>query len=80
MTTSDARQFFKRSTAGPLNTACVAAIITSAAPASNNASTAYVIVPAVSIMSSITTHVCPTTSPTTRPVIDSLGTRGSRVL
>ena len=56
---SDAFEFFKRSIAGPLNTACVAATITSRAPSSKSASTALVIVPAVSIMSSITTQVRP---------------------
>ncbi|CAB4556440.1 unannotated protein [freshwater metagenome] len=55
-------------------------MITSLAPASINASTALVIVPAVSIMSSITTQVIPFTSPTTLPVVDSFGIRGSRVL
>ena len=56
-TTSVTFEAFRRSTAGPENTAWVAATITSFAPAAKSASTAFVIVPAVSIMSSITTHV-----------------------
>ena len=79
-TTSETLDFFNRSIAGPESTAWVAAIITSLAPASINASTAFVTVPAVSIMSSITTQVMPLTSPTTFPTVASLGILGSRVL
>ena len=58
-TTSLTREFFSRSIAGPEKTAWVAAMMTSAAPASNSASAALVMVPPVSIMSSCRMQVLP---------------------
>src|SRR3954467_15963679 len=80
MTTSQMRLFFSRSVAGSDSTPCVDMASTSAAPASNNASAALVIVPAVSIMSSTMMQVRPSTSPTTRLATTLLGTLMSRVL
>src|SRR5699024_2437333 len=78
--TSHTEEFFSRSTAGPLKTAWVAAITTSAAPSAFSASAACTIVPPVSIMSSTRMQTRPSTSPTTRLARDSFGRVISRVL
>ena len=79
-TTSRAPHSPRRWAAGSENTACVAAMMTSFAPASLRICTAPAIVPPVSIMSSISTQTRPSTSPTT--VLDSalFGTVRSRLL
>ena len=57
--------FFSRSIAGPDSTPWVAIAHTSVAPREYSRSAADVIVPAVSIMSSVSTHKRPLTSPMT---------------
>ena len=78
--TSRAPQEANRSAAGSESTPWVAAMMTSLAPSSRSSFTAPAMVPPVSIMSSVSTQVLPSTSPTTRLDTTWLGTRGSRVL
>ena len=79
-TTSLIGAFFSRSSASPDRMPCVATTITSAAPASRSCRAAFVIVDAVSIMSSTRMQLRPATSPTTRLDLTSFGRNGSRVL
>src|SRR5690625_23104 len=78
--TSEIGEFCKRSTAGPESTPWVAAATTLAAPCSMRASAALTRVPPVSIMSSTSTQVRPSTSPTTSCTLTWLATSGSRRL
>jgi hypothetical protein len=64
-TTSPMGAFLSRSMAGPEKIPWVAAAVTWAAPLSISTSAPCTMVPAVSIMSSISTHWRPSTSPTT---------------
>ena len=78
--TSRALPAISRSYASPDSTPCVATRTTSFAPCSSSCRAAVVLVTAVSIMSSTTTQVRPSTSPTTRVATTSLARNGSRVL
>src|SRR6201996_5530619 len=68
-TTSLIREFLRLSTAAPDSTPWVATTITLAAPCSNSASAALVMVPPVSIMSSTRMQVRPSTWPTTSNIL-----------
>ena len=78
--TSVAGLFFSRSTAGSDRIAWVAAMTTPAAPSAIRASAAFTMVPPVSIMSSTSTQIRPSTWPTTRLATVSLGRSMLRVL
>ena len=77
---SRAPHSLRRSRAGPENTPWVVAMMTSPAPAFFSTWTAPAMVPPVSIMSSSSTQVRPSTSPTTRLEVTLLATSMSRVL
>ena len=78
--TSRTGAFFSRSTAGPESNPWVAAMTTSVAPRSTSRLAALTTVPAVSIMSSTSTHVRPAISPTTSVATATLCTPFGRRL
>ena len=72
--------FFRRSTAGSESTPWVAIAHTSLAPRAFSNSAADTMVPAVSIMSSVSTHRRPSTSPITSFALETFTELRSRFL